>query len=153
HGGCGAKVEAVGHAADEDDGVVMMASVVRQVGDDDDGGVMADEGLWVSAVGRPLPWGLRGGGCCHGEGMVVRGVAADYGWGQGRIGDDEWWGLWMVGRRVGASHIVDQIDRVIRVLFGFGGKSSPENFSGGGRRWRRWWPPAGGGRPVGDEDG
>nr|GEZ97078.1 hypothetical protein [Tanacetum cinerariifolium] len=33
-GGCGAKVEAVVHAADEDDG-----------------GVMADEGLWVSAVG------------------------------------------------------------------------------------------------------
>nr|GFB41655.1 hypothetical protein [Tanacetum cinerariifolium]GFB41680.1 hypothetical protein [Tanacetum cinerariifolium] len=128
-GGCGAKVEAVGYAADEDNGVVMMASV------------------------RPLPWGLRGGGCCHGEGMVVRGVAADYGWGQGRSGDDEWWGLWMVGRRVGASHIVDRIDRVIRVLFGFGGKSSPENFSGGGRRWRRWWPPAGGGRPVGDEDG
>nr|GEZ08532.1 hypothetical protein [Tanacetum cinerariifolium] len=35
--------------------------------------------------------------------------------------------------RVRASHIVDRIDRVIRVLFGFVGKSQPEKFSGGGR--------------------
>nr|GFA98277.1 hypothetical protein [Tanacetum cinerariifolium] len=43
-----------------------------------------------------------------------------------------WWGLLMVGRHVGASHIVDRIDRVIRVLFGFAGKIPPEKFFGGG---------------------
>nr|GFA33827.1 RNA-directed DNA polymerase, eukaryota [Tanacetum cinerariifolium] len=41
-------------------------------------------------------------------------------------------GLWMVGRRVGASDIVDRVDRVIRILFGFAGKSPPEKFFGSG---------------------
>nr|GEX11633.1 hypothetical protein [Tanacetum cinerariifolium] len=43
-----------------------------------------------------------------------------------------WWGLWMVGRRVGASDIVDRIDRKTGSLFWFAGKSPPEKFSGGG---------------------
>nr|GEW08103.1 hypothetical protein [Tanacetum cinerariifolium] len=41
-------------------------------------------------------------------------------------------GLWMVGRRVGASDIVDRVDRVIRILFGFAEKSPLKKFSGGG---------------------
>nr|GFA49593.1 hypothetical protein [Tanacetum cinerariifolium] len=52
-------------------------------------------------------------------------------------------GLWMVGRRVGTSDIVDRVDRVIRILFGLVGKSPPEKFSGGGGvvvAGRRWLP-------------
>nr|GFA96423.1 hypothetical protein [Tanacetum cinerariifolium] len=41
-------------------------------------------------------------------------------------------GLWMVGRRVGASDIVDRVDRVIKILFVFAGKSPPKKFSGDG---------------------
>nr|GFA35875.1 hypothetical protein [Tanacetum cinerariifolium] len=56
-----------------------------------------------------------------------------------------WWGRWWqqwcgrggsgggtVGQRVGASDIVDRVDREVRKLFGFAGKSPPEKFSGGG---------------------
>ncbi|GJW28618.1 hypothetical protein Tco_0045493 [Tanacetum coccineum] len=49
-----------------------------------------------------------------------------------------------MGCRVTASEIADRIDRVTRIIFGVGRKSSPENFSGDGRRWpevgRRWLP-------------
>nr|GFA79250.1 hypothetical protein [Tanacetum cinerariifolium] len=50
-------------------------------------------------------------------------------------------GLWMAARCVGASDIVDRVDRVIRILFGFAGKSPPKKFFGGGvvAGGRRWW--------------
>nr|GEX56953.1 hypothetical protein [Tanacetum cinerariifolium] len=56
-----------------------------------------------------------------------------------------WWGRWwqqwcgrggsgggMMGQRVGASDIVDRVDREVRKLYGFARKSPPEKFSGGG---------------------
>nr|GFC37263.1 hypothetical protein [Tanacetum cinerariifolium] len=87
---------------------------------------------------RPLPWGLRGGGCCHGEGMVVRGVSGGVVVVGSGCGVDEG-GKW---RRVVASDIVDRIDRKVGNNFGFAEKSPPEKFSddggvvaGGGGRW------------------
>nr|GFB62398.1 hypothetical protein [Tanacetum cinerariifolium] len=55
------------------------------------------------------------------------------------------------GRRVRESDMVDQIDRSKRSIFGFAGKSPPENFSGGGGGGN--WPAAGGGWPVGVDSG
>nr|GFA19646.1 hypothetical protein [Tanacetum cinerariifolium] len=42
----------------------------------------------------------------------------------------KWWFAAVVV--VAARDIVDRVDRVIRILFGFAGKSPPENFFGGG---------------------
>nr|GEU32656.1 hypothetical protein [Tanacetum cinerariifolium] len=90
--------------------------------------------------------------------VVVKfsGVIRGEGSGDGCCGV-RWWGRWWqqwcgrggsgggtVGQRVGASDIVDRVDREVRKLFGFVGKSPPEKFSGGGsvvavvagRRWR-----------------
>nr|GFC15976.1 hypothetical protein [Tanacetum cinerariifolium] len=53
------------------------------------------------------------------------------------------------GRRVRESDMVDRIDRSKRSIFGFAGKSPPENFSGGGGDW----PATGGGWPVGVDSG
>nr|GFB34019.1 hypothetical protein [Tanacetum cinerariifolium] len=84
--------------------------------DDEEGG----GGLWCRSRGV-------GGSWCGNSGGEVAAVAV---------------GLWMVGRRVGASGIVDRIDRKVGSIFGFAGKSPPENFSGVGR------PAEGGGRPA-----
>ncbi|GJZ21077.1 hypothetical protein Tco_0558116 [Tanacetum coccineum] len=70
---------------------------------DDDGGMMMVTRLW---------WGLdRGGG---------DGVAAAAAGGGGR----KW--------RLEESDLVGRIDRLMRIIFGVGRKSPPENFSGGG---------------------
>nr|GEY47443.1 hypothetical protein [Tanacetum cinerariifolium] len=91
-----------------------------------------------------------GSGCCHCGGWLTVGVAGQRGCcveavalvDRGVVVAAVAVGLWMVGRRVGASDIVDRLDRVIRILFGFAGKSSPEKFSGGGvvAGRRQWWP-------------
>nr|GEZ23618.1 hypothetical protein [Tanacetum cinerariifolium] len=82
------------------------------VDDDEEGG----GGLWCRSHGV-------GGSWCGNSGGEVAAVAV---------------GLWMVGRRVGASDIVDRIDRTVGSILGFAGKSPSEKFSGGG-----WWPAVG----------
>ncbi|GKC01091.1 hypothetical protein Tco_0987227 [Tanacetum coccineum] len=52
--------------------------------------------------------------------------------------DDDAMVMMMMGWRVEESGSGDRIDRVTRVIFGFGQKSSPEKFFGG----RRWCPAA-----------
>nr|GFA90057.1 hypothetical protein [Tanacetum cinerariifolium] len=81
-----------------------------------------------------------GSGRCHGSGWPTVGVAGKRGCGveavalvdRGVVVASVAVGLWMVGRRVGASDIVDRVDRVIRILFGFAEKSKPKKFSSGG---------------------
>nr|GFC91248.1 hypothetical protein [Tanacetum cinerariifolium] len=57
-----------------------------------------------------------GSGCCHGDGWPAAGAAGQR-------------GVW---RRVVASDIMDRVDRVIRILFGFARKSMQKKFFGGG---------------------
>nr|GFB93028.1 hypothetical protein [Tanacetum cinerariifolium] len=110
------------------------------------GGCRGGDGVRVCDDGRGgdevvvASVGGVGSGCCHGGGWPTVGVAGQWGCGveavalvdRGVVVAAVAVGLWMVGRRVGASDIVDRVDRVIRILFGFAGKSSPENFFGGG---------------------
>nr|GEZ79095.1 hypothetical protein [Tanacetum cinerariifolium] len=111
---------------------------------------------------QPRRW--RGSGCCHGEGgsVVLSAAAAVVAAGggvneavalvdRGVVVAAVAVGLWMVGWRVEASDIVDRVDRVIRILFGFAGKSPPEKFSGGGVV--AGWAAAAGGRRWEEGDG
>nr|GFB72540.1 hypothetical protein [Tanacetum cinerariifolium] len=98
------------------------------------GGYGGSGGCWGRQ--RWLPWMAAG--------VVVCGVAADCGWGQGRsgggdvsgVGDDDGDGVrWRYGGEVGRvreSDIRDRIDRKVGSIFGFAGKRPPEKFSGGG---------------------
>nr|GEZ08535.1 hypothetical protein [Tanacetum cinerariifolium] len=129
---------------DDDDGDEAVAEMVKVVTT----AAMTAMMMEMTVASRPLPWGLRGGGCCHGEGMVVCGVAADCGWGQGRsdgggvsgVGNDDGDGVrWRYGGevgRVGESDIRDRVDRKVGSIFGFAGKSLPEKFSGGVQKVR-----------------
>nr|GEZ14817.1 hypothetical protein [Tanacetum cinerariifolium] len=84
-----------------------------------------------------VEWWLAGGCGVEAVALVDRGVAV------AAVAV----GLWMVGRRMGASDIVDRVDRVIRILFGFAGKSPPKKFSDGGVvAGGSRWPALRGGR-------
>nr|GEZ37315.1 hypothetical protein [Tanacetum cinerariifolium] len=96
------------------------AGVAAAVGGDSDGGVAAEERVMMVTGAWPE----------SGKREVSAGVAAAVG------GDSD--GGW----RMKASDIVDRVDQVIRIVFGFGRKTRQKTFSAaaGGRRW--WWPPA-----------
>nr|GEU87774.1 hypothetical protein [Tanacetum cinerariifolium] len=79
----------------------------------------SDEQAAAEVVQGELVWG--GGGVGSGDG--------DSGGGSGVT---RWW--W----RVKESGVGDRVDREVRKLFGFAGKSPPEKFFGGG-----WWPAGG----------
>nr|GFA97012.1 hypothetical protein [Tanacetum cinerariifolium] len=85
----------------------------------DEGGGDASAVVVSAVVVRVMMMGLRGDGGSVGGCWSRVAVAVGCG------GFEEW-------RCVVASVIVDRIDRVIRILFGFAGKSPPEKFFGGG---------------------
>nr|GFB71901.1 hypothetical protein [Tanacetum cinerariifolium] len=117
---------------------------------------------------------VRCGGCRGGDGVVVA-------WGGGvvllAVGGDEvaaveawWWLSWCSvgsgrklagkiagggGRRVRESGVKDRVDRVIRTVFGFAEKRSPEKFSGGGGvvAGGGWPGMVAGGRRLGEREG
>nr|GEV15658.1 hypothetical protein [Tanacetum cinerariifolium] len=81
------------------------------------------------------------------DGGVVGG--GDDSWGDGGV---RWWSGdgGTVRQRVGASDMVDRIDRKVMILFGFAGKSPPEKFSGGGGVVAGW--PAAGVGGISDDE-
>nr|GFB62662.1 hypothetical protein [Tanacetum cinerariifolium] len=105
--------------------------------------------LWGSVVGRCSEGGSSGAAEVRVAAVGV--VAAAVGCGVDVVTAA------VVVVAVAARDIMDRVDRVIRINFGFAGKSPPENFSGGGGvvagggdrlAGGRRWPALGGGRWV-----
>nr|GEY58751.1 hypothetical protein [Tanacetum cinerariifolium] len=80
------------------------------------GGVTVAAGRWTAAAMLMVGVGFGGG-----SGVVSGGGWCGFGGGET-----------MVRRRVGGGGVWDRVDRLMRSLFGFAGKSPPEKFSDGG---------------------